>query len=280
MSERGRHRVPSRTRIPSALPARVVGPSGKVYSQSGEMPAEEAWKGRLKEPGMSAIVQLQKPFTSPGDILPVPLSSLDAVICNMNYHDMIGDRYDTARINAVVFNSLKPGGIYGIIDNSAAPDSGARDVSTLHRVDEAYEVNQIKSAGFVLQAASDACAIPRTTARGWCSSIGGSTTRHRFAVTRWRSGVNSNCRFRFGGMFGQKRDPLTLAALPILFRLLASLLPRGQPELVARLPLISSNLRLRNFRRRSRGETLRRRYGYRLARSCGRPPRSASRTGG
>ena len=60
-----------------------------------------------------------------------------------------------------MFNSLKPGGIYGIIDNSAAPGSGARDVSTLHRIDEAYEVNQIKSAGFVLVAASDVLRNPK-----------------------------------------------------------------------------------------------------------------------
>jgi predicted methyltransferase len=96
-----------------------------------------------------------------GDILPVPTDSLDAVICNMNYHDMVGRGYDTAKINAAVFNALKPGGIYGIIDNSAAPGSGARDVSTLHRIDEAYEVNQIKGAGFVLQAASDALRNPK-----------------------------------------------------------------------------------------------------------------------
>lgn len=143
------------------LLARTVGPSGKVYSQNGETPVEDAWKNRVKEPGVSEIVELQKPFTKPDDILPVLPGSLDAVICNMNYHDMIGSGYDTAKINAAVFNSLKPGGIYGIIDNSAAPASGARDVSTLHRIDEAYEVSQIKSAGFVLQAASDALRNPK-----------------------------------------------------------------------------------------------------------------------
>ncbi len=149
------------------LLARAVGPSGKVYSQNGEMPAGDAWKGRLKEPGMGgAIVELLKPFTNPGDILPVPAGSLDAVICNMNYHDLIGNGYNNAKINAAVLNSLRPDGIYGIIDNSAAPGSGARDVSTLHRIDEAYEVNQIKSAGFVLVAASDALRNPKDD-RSW-----------------------------------------------------------------------------------------------------------------
>jgi predicted methyltransferase len=149
------------------LLARAVGRSGKVYSQNGEMPAQDTRKGRLKEPGIGgAIVELVKPFTNPGDILPVPAGSLDAVICNMNYHDLIGEGYNTAKINAAVLNSLKPGGIYGIIDNSAAPGSGARDVSTLHRIDEAYEVNQIKSAGFVLVAASDVLRNPKDD-RSW-----------------------------------------------------------------------------------------------------------------
>jgi predicted methyltransferase len=148
------------------LLARAVGPSGKVYSQNGEMPVEDAWKARLKEPGMGQIVELYEPFTNPDGILAVPAGSLDAVICNMNYHDMIGSGYNTGRINAAVFNSLKPGGIYGIIDNSAVPGSGARDVSTLHRVDEAYEVNQIKGAGFMLQAASDVLRNPKDD-RAW-----------------------------------------------------------------------------------------------------------------
>ena len=110
---------------------------------------------------MSNVVELQKPFTNPDDILPVPAGSLDAVVCNMNYHDLLEGGYNTAKINAAVLKSLRPRGIYGVIDNSAAPGSGVRDVSTLHRVDEAYEVNQIKSAGFVLQAASDVLRNPK-----------------------------------------------------------------------------------------------------------------------
>jgi predicted methyltransferase len=142
------------------LLARTVGPSGKVYSQNGTFaPAfkksEEAWKARLKEPGMGNVVELLKPFDDPSEILPVPPESLDAVIIDMSYHDMVGHGYDRAKINAAVFKALKPGGVYGVVDNSAAPGSGARDVSTLHRIDEAFETNEIEQAGFKLAAASD-----------------------------------------------------------------------------------------------------------------------------
>ena len=148
------------------LLARTVGPSGKVYSQNGTFPpafkkGEDAWKARLKEPGLSNVVELQKPFDHPDDILPVPPESLDAVIIDMNYHDMVGRGYDRAKINAAVFKALKPGGVYGVIDNSAAPGSGARDASTLHRIDEAFETNEIKQAGFKLVAVSAVLRNPK-----------------------------------------------------------------------------------------------------------------------
>ena len=148
------------------LLARTVGPSGKVYSQNGTFPpafkkGEDAWKARLKEPGLSNVVELQKPFDHPDDILPVPPESLDAVIIDMNYHDMVGRGYDRAKINAAVFKALKPGGVYGVIDNSAAPGSGARDANTLHRIDEAFETNEIKQAGFKLVAVSAVLRNPK-----------------------------------------------------------------------------------------------------------------------
>jgi predicted methyltransferase len=148
------------------LLARTVGPGGKVYSQNGTFPpafkkGEQAWKARLKEPGMSNVVELQKPFDHPDDLLPVPPESLDAVIVAMNYHDMVGRGYDRAKINAAIFKALKPGGVYGVIDNSAAPGSGARDANTLHRIDEAFETNEIKQAGFKLVAASAVLRNPK-----------------------------------------------------------------------------------------------------------------------
>jgi predicted methyltransferase len=60
-----------------------------------------------------------------------------------------------------VFKALKPGGVYGVIDNSAAPGSGARDANTLHRIDEVFETNEIKQAGFRLAAVSPVLRNPK-----------------------------------------------------------------------------------------------------------------------
>jgi predicted methyltransferase len=146
------------------LLARTVGPSGKVYSQNMEFPASfktaaEMWQARVKEPGMGNVVEITKPFDAP-DLLPVPPGSLDAVIINMNYHDMVGRGFNRDNINHAVFTALKPGGIYGLVDNSAKPGTGASDANTLHRIDENFELGEIEKAGFRLVATSNVLRNP------------------------------------------------------------------------------------------------------------------------
>lgn len=146
------------------LLARVVGPSGKVYSQNSAFPekfkkAEVTWKGRLKEPGMNNVVEVTKAFDAP-DLLPVAPGTLDAVFINLNYHDLFDVGADADKFNASVLRALKPGGIFGIVDNSAQAGSGKRDTDTLHRIDEAFVVKQVEKDGFELVATSDVLRNP------------------------------------------------------------------------------------------------------------------------
>ena len=60
-----------------------------------------------------------------------------------------------AAFNKLVFNSLKPGGIYFIVDHAAAPGTGARLSPKLHRIDEATVIQEVTSAGFTLVDKSD-----------------------------------------------------------------------------------------------------------------------------
>jgi predicted methyltransferase len=146
------------------LYARIVGPTGKVYSQNGPFPEqfkkiEDAWTARLKEPALKNVVKVSKPFDAP-DLLPVAPDSLDAVIIHLNYHDIVGFKLNRENVNAAVFKALKPGGIYGIVDHSAKPGTGATQTTTLHRIDEDFLIKDVEKAGFKLSGASSALRHP------------------------------------------------------------------------------------------------------------------------
>ena len=144
--------------------ARIVGPTGTVYSQNGPFPAqfkktEDEWDARLQEPALKNVVKVSKPFNAP-DLLPVPPDSLDVVIIHLNYHDLVGFKMDPENVNAAVFKALKPGGIYGIVDHSAAAGTGDTETTTLHRIDEDFLIKDVEKAGFRLSGASSALRHP------------------------------------------------------------------------------------------------------------------------
>ncbi len=147
------------------LIARIVGPTGKVYSQNTEFPekfkaAEKLVEDRLKEPGMGnrggsdeAVRRARRPAGGAG--------SFDAVFINLNYHDAVGRGYNRVKLNAAVMKALKSGGKYCVTDNSAQAGSDARDANTLHRIDEQFETREIEQAGFQLVAASSVLRNPK-----------------------------------------------------------------------------------------------------------------------
>ncbi|HUF73457.1 MAG TPA: hypothetical protein VMR74_11210, partial [Gammaproteobacteria bacterium] len=62
-------------------------------------------------------------------------SDVDIVFNVLFYHDLMSGGIDTAALNAKVFEALKPGGSYLIVDHKAEGGSGWRDAGTLHRID-------------------------------------------------------------------------------------------------------------------------------------------------
>ena len=159
--------------------SRAVGPTGKVYSQNGPFPEKfkkigDAWRARIKN--LSNVVEVDKPYTAP-DLLGVPPGTLDAVVIHLNYHDMVGFKIDTKQVNAAVFNALKPGGVYGIVDHSAKAGTGAQDASTLHRIDEQFVINDVQQAGFKLVAESSALRHPEDDRTWFVFSHRGETDR-------------------------------------------------------------------------------------------------------
>jgi predicted methyltransferase len=78
--------------------------------------------------------------------LPEPV---DLIWTSQNYHDVhnVPD-VNVGAFNKAVFDALKPGGIYIVLDHAAEPGSGFRDTSTLHRIDAEAVKNEVLAAGF------------------------------------------------------------------------------------------------------------------------------------
>jgi predicted methyltransferase len=155
------------------LLARVVGAGGKVYSQEPVFPPElkqieDTWTKRLTSPALAhVVVPIHKAMTDP-DFTLAPDGSLDAVVINMNYHDLVLQKLDRDKINGIVFRALRRGGVYGIVDHSAKP--GSLDAALqLHRIDPEYLSAEVEKAGFKLGGASAALRNPSDD-RTWSTS--------------------------------------------------------------------------------------------------------------
>jgi predicted methyltransferase len=137
------------------LLARIVGDSGKVYAQNTkdimDRFAREPLTARLAKPVMKNTVMVEQPAETP---FPPEAKGLDAVVCILNYHDYVWQKVDRAKLNKAVFDALKPGGIYAIVDHSGPAGSGVRDVETNHRIDEEVVKQEITAAGFKLDGES------------------------------------------------------------------------------------------------------------------------------
>lgn len=149
------------------LLARAVAPAGVVYGHNSalilERFAEKPWTERLAKPVNKAVVKVTRPFEDP---LPPEARDLDAVFCVLFYHDTYWLEVDRAKMNAAVFQALKPGGVYAVIDHSGRPGTGATEVRTLHRIEESVVVGEIERAGFRFAADADFLRNP-TDSRDW-----------------------------------------------------------------------------------------------------------------
>lgn len=139
----------------SELVARAVGPAGRVYVQiapAGESSqARQRLEERMKRPVMQNAKLDVLAFDNPvaPEIAP---GSLDAVTFFFGYHDIGGPGTDRARMNRAIYNALKPGGVYVIIDHSGRPGTGGSEARTLHRIEEAFLRREVEGAGFRLEA--------------------------------------------------------------------------------------------------------------------------------
>lgn len=95
------------------------------------------------------------------DQLSLP-ANLDAAIMIMSFHDLYWvneeqgwPKMDARQFLGTVFDSLKSGGVLGVVDHHAVAGSGIAAVSPLHRIDRAFVVAELQAVGFRLSADSD-----------------------------------------------------------------------------------------------------------------------------
>lgn len=139
----------------------VVGPEGRVYSF---VPTEildiksdqiDHMRTLAKEPGRDNVRAVAADLVA----LPEAAPPVDVLWLHLFYHDfhtaLIQKRGATAAgFNRAVFERLKPGGSYVIVDHAAASGAGTSDAPTLHRIDPASVRAEVEAAGFVLDGES------------------------------------------------------------------------------------------------------------------------------
>ena len=113
----------------------------------------------------------------------------DVVFTSQNYHDY-PDKFmgpvDLARFNKQVFDALKPGGVYVIVDHAAEAGSGLRDTETLHRIDPALVKQQVEAAGFRYAGESEVLRNPADdhTLKVFDKSIRGKTDQFAYKFVK------------------------------------------------------------------------------------------------
>lgn len=152
------------------LVARVVGPDGEVFGQNSPFVlqrfAEKPWSERLQKPVMARVHRLDQEIDAP---LPPEVRDLDAVLLILFYHDTVWQKADRVAMNRSVYASLKPGGLYGIVDHSARSGDGLNVTETLHRIEPSIVRLEVEKAGFVFEGEADFLKSPSDT-RDWSAS--------------------------------------------------------------------------------------------------------------
>ncbi|MEM9496051.1 MAG: methyltransferase domain-containing protein [Pseudomonadota bacterium] len=145
----------------TALLSRIVGDAGKIYAVDPvrifeAFPnARETFPGYLKEdPRGNVDYSVQKfdalKFDAP----------LDLVVMGLYYHDTVWTRADRAAMNKAIFDALKPGGTYLVIDHLAVAGADEAVTRELHRMVPGVVKPEVLAAGFEFAGETDVLANP------------------------------------------------------------------------------------------------------------------------
>ena len=95
-------------------------------------------------------------LVEPAAIFSIPVKA-DVVWTSQNYHDYLCKfmgPVDTVLLARSILRSLKPGGLFIVVDHAAEEGSGLRDTEATHRVDPQLVKTRTIEAGFKFEAES------------------------------------------------------------------------------------------------------------------------------
>ncbi len=163
----------------------VVGPKGQVFAVSP--PKRPDAPADRPEPSAATSAIAADPHYSNVSVsvekvaeLKLP-EKLDMVWTSQNYHDVHNVKdIDVGAFNKAVLASLKPGGIYIVIDHATEKGAGFTATSTLHRSDPDAVKAEVTAAGFEFVGSSDVIANPADdhTARVFETGLHDKTDRY------------------------------------------------------------------------------------------------------
>jgi predicted methyltransferase len=162
--------------------ADAVGPEGHVYVF--DLPYTEERAGEASRAFADAHDNVDYTVVDYNDIeLP---SDLDAVHIVLYYHDLPLNDVDTAAFNQKVYDALKPGGIYFIVDHNAPAGTGTELTESVHRIDPQVIREDVTAAGFNLAEESDLLRNPDDdmTAMIFSSGTRGTTDQSVFVFQK------------------------------------------------------------------------------------------------
>lgn len=169
--------------------ADAVGPNGKVYAV--HLPeADKAEKVATPPAGSKLLPEHANVITvvSRAEALSLPTKA-DVIWIRQNYHDLYDPfmgPVDVPAFNKAVYQALKPGGRFVVIDHVAPEGSKLEATNTTHRIDPAVVKADMAAAGFRFLAESSVLRNPADphTVKVFDPSIRGHTDQFIYVFQR------------------------------------------------------------------------------------------------
>lgn len=139
----------------------VVGPDGHIVAHSNSAYLKfvgDEFKARHAGNRLANVDVLM----AENNELELDANQFDAILMVLSYHDTYWvapdddwPKIDVPQLHAELLNSLRPGGVLGVVDHYADAGSPRETGGTLHRIDPSIVITDLELAGFVLDAKSN-----------------------------------------------------------------------------------------------------------------------------